>query len=246
MNPYLEHRSNWPDFHADFIVQLRTAISSQIGREHVVRIEVRIHLHERSAEERNFFGIADAVAAGERQLAPAASTTLLDAPIHLRLPAVEANKQRYLTILNVDKQRIVTVIELLSPSNKSRLDADDYLAKRREIIRSDANLVEIDLLRFGRRTLSPEMAACAYCVIVSRVVDRPQFAMWPIGLRDALPVIPIPLNHPDEPVRVDLKSVLDRSYDAAQYGKTIYGNDPQPPLSPEDDAWARGLAGLPI
>ena len=45
---------------------------------------------------------------------------------------------------------MVTVIELLSPSNKrAGDDREQYLAKRRELLRSPAHLVEIDLLRDG-------------------------------------------------------------------------------------------------
>lgn len=56
-----------------------------------------------------------------------------------------------------------------------------------------------------------------------------------MGLRDRLPVIPVPLLPPDADVPLDLQAVLHRTYDAADYGKYVYAEEPEPPL-PEEDA----------
>jgi hypothetical protein len=103
------------------------------------------------------------------------------------------------------------------------------------------HLVEIDLRRGGARPNLPELPPCDYYALVSLYEDRPHVAFWPIGLRDPLPVIPIPLAAPDLPVRLDLRAVLDRAYDAADYGKYIYQETPEPPLTPEEEAWARSF-----
>ncbi len=58
-------------------------------------------------------------------------------------------------------------------------------------------------------------------------------------------MVPIPLPAPDPDVLLDLQAVLDRTYDAADYGKYIYGETPEPPLSPEDETWARPLVPSP-
>ena len=51
--------------------------------------------------------------------------------------------------------RVVTIIEFLSPSNKSPgSDREQYLRKQREVCSSEANLVEIDLNRFGIHALA--------------------------------------------------------------------------------------------
>ena len=69
---------------------------------------------------------------------------------------------------------------------------------------------------------------------------------FPRDERDRMPIIPIPLMAPGPAVPLDLQAVLDRVYDAADNGKYIYGETPQPALSPEDDAWARQfVARLP-
>ena len=136
----------------------------------------------------------------------------------------------------------VTVIELLSPSNKAAgEDRNDYLAKRRQILRGQTHLVEIDLGRGGQRPSPPDLPPCDYYALVSRYGDRPNLGYWPIGLRDPLPILPIPLDGDDPPARLDLKSVLDQTYDAAHYADYIYQETPDPRLSAADGAWARGL-----
>ena len=84
---------------------------------------------------------------------------------------------------------------------------------------------------------------CDYCVMVSHTSERPRVGIWPIGLRDRLPVIPIPLRGDDPDLKLDLQEALHRVYDAAGYEDYIYLNEPKPPLAAEDNAWARSLIG---
>ena len=64
---------------------------------------------------------------------------------------------------------------------------------------------------------------------------------WPVGLRDRLPEIPIPLRPPHPDARLDLQEILHRIYDGAGYAYDICEGSPSPTLSPDDDAWARNL-----
>ena len=156
--------------------------------------------------------------------------------------------QSYLEIRDRLGRELVTVIELLSPSNKrAGADREAYLAKRRELLRSTAHLVEIDLLRGRSPMPSEDRPECDYSVMVSRAEKRRAADFWPIMLRDRLPVIPIPLRPPDDAVPVDLQEVLHRAYDGAGYERFIYGGSPEPGLSADDAAWAREFvpAGAP-
>jgi hypothetical protein len=136
----------------------------------------------------------------------------------------------------------VTVIELLSPSNKQAgEDREQYLTKRREILRSAAHLVEIDLLRGWTPPPMMDRPVCDYSVVVSRAERRPLAGFWAIGLRDRLPVIPIPLRSADGDARVDLQEALHSAYDGAGYAHSIYEGMPEPALSATDLAWAERL-----
>ena len=107
--------------------------------------------------------------------------------------------------------------------------------------RGRAHFIEIDLLRGGPRMPWLDLPECDYCVVVSRAERRPKAGVWPIRLRDRLPVIPVPLREGDPDARLDLQELLHRIYDAAGYAYDIYSGSPEPPLSPDETAWAEAV-----
>jgi hypothetical protein len=86
-----------------------------------------------------------------------------------------------------------------------------------------------------------KLPPCDYCIMVSRYEDRPDVGLWPFGLRDAIPSIPIPLRHGEADVALHLQEALHQLYDAARYERYIYAVDLEPPLSPDDAAWAQEI-----
>jgi hypothetical protein len=243
MNPYLEQADCWAEFHGKFMYAVQDALNPLVNPRYLVRVETRLILHELTAEERRFFGVADVGFVTDRPRVPAAA--LADtghAPVRLSFPAVEVIKQRSVEIRDPKNRRVVTVIEVLSPANKNPgPDRDDYLAKRRQIIATGTNLVEIDLRRGGRRPSPPDLPASDYYVLVSRAAERPEFGFWPVGLRDTLPVVPVPLADGDPDVKLDLMAILHEVYDRGAYGNYIYAGEPEPTLKGEDAAWAKAL-----
>jgi hypothetical protein len=210
MNPFLEQSDTWRDFHNRFITHLGDRLSGLVSDRYLVKVEVRLYLHQ------------------------------LDEPVQLEFPAAVVERHAALEIRDRRDRRVVTVLEVLSPTNKRPgADRDDYLAKRRQVVASQTNLVEIDLLRGGTRPDFPSLPACDYYVLVARYADRPKLGFWPIGLRDPLPTVPVPLADDDPSVDLDLKGVLDQTYDGARFDRYIYNEGPQPPLSTADAAWAR-------
>jgi hypothetical protein len=240
MNPYLEQDDAWEDFHHNFITRAQEALAPQVGENYFVKVEVRLYLHELSAEERRYFGRADVGVTGPAENQPPESARSLAAPLQLSLPNVEVERYSWIEIRDRRSRRVVTVLELLSPTNKTTgPDRDEYVSKRARILMSSTHLVEIDLRRGGQRPTPPVLPPCDYYALVSRAQDRPQLGMWPINLRDPLPVIPVPLTPPDPDVILDLQALLHRVYDTAGYGKYIYAETPYPSLSPADAAWAQ-------
>ncbi len=95
--------------------------------------------------------------------------------LFVRLPAVDRERLSFLEIRDRDGWQLVTVIELLSPTNKySGPDREQYLARRRDLLASAVHFVEIDLLRGGPRMPMEDLPECDYCVLVSRVETRPR------------------------------------------------------------------------
>jgi hypothetical protein len=134
------------------------------------------------------------------------------------------------------------VIELLSPTNKAPgSDREQYIGKRKAILSSNTHLVEIDLLRGGQRMPIEELPACDYVVMVSRSYERPQVELWPFGVRDPLPLVPVPLRLGKRDATIDLSQLFREQFDAAGYENYVYRSSPQPPFSGPDAAWAEGL-----
>jgi Protein of unknown function (DUF4058) len=247
MNPYLERSSVWKDFHDSFIPAIRDAISPQVRPRFVVKIEEHLYIHELSAEQRRLLGHTDASLSSNQRTGTAVpiSEGTVGAPAQILPPGVEFERQPYLEIRDRDNRDLVTVIELLSPSNKhSGPDREQYLAKRGSLLRCNVHVVELDLLRGGPRLPFEEPLVCDYYVMISRAEDRPKAGIWKLRLRNPLPVIPIPLRAPWPDVLIDLQAILHSVYDRACYEDHVYQGAPQPALRSEDAEWADRLRAL--
>lgn len=137
---------------------------------------------------------------------------------------------------------LVTAIEILSPVNKrpGHEAFAAYRRKRRDLLRSSVHLLEIDLLRAGRRPpLVTPLPDAPYFVFLSRSDQRPRVEIWPLKLQDPIPVLPVPLLEPDPDVPLDLGRAIRIIYDRAAYDLRIdYSQPPpKPDLPPEDARW---------
>jgi hypothetical protein len=248
MNPYLESPNAWRDFHESFLPRMRDVLNETLGENYFIRIEENLYIRHPLDDGKQLFAVADAAVMTPAITQPfesrfASSAAVMTAPVQVAIPiSMETDSEIYLEIVEMHRDQVVTVIELLSPSNKSAGEnRRAYLLKRERILASDAHLVEIDLLRGGERLPVEDLPRCDYYALVSRADARPVADLWPLALRDRLPVIPIPLNPPDADILLDLQSLLDQVYDAAGYAKHIYRHSPQPRLSANDSKWAEEI-----
>jgi hypothetical protein len=245
MDPYLEDPAIWSDFHGTFLMTIRAALNKELPIHYVARWDRYVWVDEPDSGAPRVIGrpdvfIADATGPreGTEQLA------VLAAPATVTLPVVEPKGKPYLKIIDTRGHRLVTVIELLSPANKSAgKDREAYLAKREDYFRAKINLVEMDLLRSGQRPpVAGPLPSAHYYIVVSRAIDYPRAGVWPLSVRDPLPPIPIPLAPEDPQVQIPLRPCLDRAYDEGRFGEEInYNHPPVPPLSEPDATWAHEL-----
>ena len=166
---------------------------------------------------------------------PIEAITLIEEEIH----------ESYIEIVDRVERLVVTVIEILSPTNKAAgsRGRESYENKRSDVMKSPSHLVEIDLLRRGLPIpVYGGIPPHEYLVHVSRADRRPKATLWPIRLSQKLPPIPVPLKPEDGHVVLDLQTVLDTAYDRACYDLELdYSADPVPPLDPEWNGWAQRL-----
>jgi len=139
MNPYLEQDDIWHDFHERSIPHISEVIVPQVRPGYIVKLDEHVYIHERSAAEREFLGRADvSVARGDVPLPSRQGTQVLEAPVHGQIPvAVDVERLSFVEIRDRRDRQLVTVVELLSPSNKRQgPDREQYLAKRRQLLAS--------------------------------------------------------------------------------------------------------------
>jgi hypothetical protein len=244
MDPFIEAQA-WPDFHVSLVAELRNALVPEVRPHYIVRVERRVYVEHEPDEPRSIR--PDALVAGDvaGPRAPTPRAVPEGAPLLLTLPMPEERREPFLTIREPESLDVVTVIELLSPSNKRRGGEGrrQYLAKREAILVSETHLVELDLLRGGERMPTRESPPDAdFFAFVCRADCRPRAEVWPVGIRHRLPEIPIPLREGDADVPLDLQTVFEAVYDRAGYDYSIDHSRPlDPPLRPGDEEWLAGL-----
>ncbi len=169
--------------------------------------------------------------------AMASPSVELDTLVSIPIPHVA------IEIRDSKNRRLITAIELLSPTNKSGQGRRKYLRKRRKILLSQTHLLEIDLLRMGKRVpMKHELPHGDYFVFLSRAGRRPKTNVWPISLQQPLPTVTIPLLPGDADLELDLQKVLSSVYDAFGLAYAIdYSLPPDVSLSPEYAGWADRL-----
>ena len=168
-------------------------------------------------------------------------------PLVLELP--DTAVQRFIEIREArSEDRVVTVLEVLSPTNKRPgAGRAKYERKREELDEAGVNLVEIDLLRGDERRLGspslviPDGHRAAYAACVHRGGVPGAYEVYAFALRERLPAFRIPLRETDADVLLDLQGIVDQAYRHGAYDDLDYAVPPSPPLDPDDAAWADAL-----
>ncbi len=244
MDPYLEDAAIWPGLHSRLINGYSELLQKPLlERGYYAEIGERIWLMEPG---RNIYPDVNVVRFRD-QPSNAAVVCLADEPIRVRRDLIQVTEP-YLEIFDSKQRRLISGIELISPTNKTTSDGRKlYLRKQRDLRRGGVNLVEIDLTRFGRRVCDiprgtlEGTAACDYLVNVvrSRAID---YEFYPIGIRSRLPRVRVPLKHGEPDLPLDLQEALDRAYDTGPYSVRVdYSSVCEPPLGESDAAWANEL-----
>lgn len=254
MDPWLENRVLWQGFHNVFVSICMMALNRALPEGVVATTELRIQRTD-GHDIRPDVGVAPrfstssgSVRSGGVALAERPRST----PLVVPLPPLE-ERQAYITLRDaLYQERVLTVIEVLSPSNKTGRGYDQYRAKQAEFLDSETSLVEIDLLRGGFHTVAVPMdslrergAQWNYVICLHDVADRGRCKVWPLTLADRLPEVPIPLGSEYAPVTLDLQAVFDECYDTGRFRTLLrYDTPPETPFTDDEAQWVQErLAG---
>ena len=250
MDLYLEQRGLWEGVHTRLIVAIADALAPQIRPKYRVDVEQRVYMDEMAPDE--LIGRPDVLIIGTREprVSYEAVSTPLEAGVYMgELPWTEEVVERFLEIHAVADNEVVTVIELLSHSNKSSQHGrKQYERKRMAVLASMTHLVEIDLLRAGEpmaMRIAGNGHKTDYRIVVSRAQQRPQAEIHLFGVRDPIPAFSVPLRSGDVEPTLPLNLVLHDLYDRAGYDLAIdYSRPAEPPLHEADAEWAAQDIGI--
>lgn len=196
------------------------------------------HLHETPPRRARDLGNTGAAVVEPPRVMAVAEPLIVAFPLEVT--------ERFIKIIDAGSGgRVVTMIEVLSPSNKLRSRGrEEYLCKQQDALVAKVNLVEIDLLRVGEPTtlirpalLWPEPPA-TYHASTYRPHRGDRVEYYALPLRERLPRLPIPLRPTDPDAILDLQAVVDQAYDRGRYDDIDYARPLVPPLDLEDAAWA--------
>lgn len=263
MNPYLEAPDIWPDFHDRLATILSAMLNAQLPITYYARLQKRPELgvvleagsHHRIIPDITVLRYPHP----ERESGMIGETraAVLYQPRTEATPGIEVRvhtdpfQHRFVEIRDAERgHKLVTLIEIVSPSNKQPgPDRRAYETKQQEVLASDASLIELDLLRSGRRLMPyPDLEAAVetleadYLVLLNRSALRQgtwmDYTLYPIRLSEPLPCIPVPLAGEDPDVLLDLQVAANRVYQEGPYARIIdYAADPIPPLNEVDAVW---------
>ena len=242
MNPWLENSTLWRDVHHSLITALREDLAPRLRPRYFVAVETHTLVTARpDAPTMPRYPDLMMIHRG----GPAVTTAEVEevdqyVSVELELETIEVG---YLEVRLVPHGEVITVIEVLSYSNKlPGRDREAYIAKREELLRTDVGFVEIDLLRAGQPMPLTEVPDSNYRLFIRRREQPFHARLYPFGVRQRIPTFPLPLLPDDTEPKVDLGSLIKQVYERAGYDLVIdYNQPPVPPLRDADADWARDL-----
>lgn len=250
MDPYIEASDVWGDFHTSLLTAIREQLNARLPKRFVAKIELYVWVHE--SEDRKSVRLMEpdtyVVDRSGRRKTKRGGVALADPiadPATIVLPSAERRRRKAVQIIDRESDRLVTALEVLSPANKKPVDERSaYLIKRNEYLAGQVNLVELDLLRGGRRLPlgEPPPGISDYYVLICRAWESPRAGLWSLTLRDPLPEIPVPLILDVPPVSLPLRLCMDRAYDGGRYDTELhYDRVLKPRPHKRDLAWVREI-----
>jgi len=239
MDPYIESSGMWGDFHGSLLSAIRTDLNSRLPAGYAASIELYVWAGEEDEDERPRLGEPDVLVREDRRTGGGATDTAsIAAPSITVLPRLARRKRKYIKVVDIRAKKVITVVEILSPSNKKGgTDRAVYLEKRNEYLANKLNFVEVDLLRGGKRPPlgkgHPEVTD--YYAMVCRAWEFPRAGLWAFGIRDPLPALPIPVTRELGDTTLNLRWCVDQAYDGGRYSETLPYDEPLKPRPRDED-----------
>lgn len=249
MDPYLEDPGFWQGFHSSLLGAMRASLTPQLPAGYYAELEQHIWFREENPVDglrlaRPDLYLLEGPKEPGAKRRPAGGAAVSEPTARVTLPKIVREVGHHaIRIRDGRNRRVVTAIELFSPSNKEAgVERERYLLKRNEFLANDTSLVEIDLLRRGHRLPIGTVQDGDYYIYVTDAAWYNEVSVWVFTVRDPIPPVPVPLPAPHPPITLAIRPCLDRVYAEANYGPQLgYDGPPAHRLRPTDAEWATAL-----
>lgn len=156
----------------------------------------------------------------------------------------EEHHEEYLEIRLRSDGRLVTLLDVVSPTNRTTPGGRAEYEHQRQAARGvGANLVEVDLVLQGTPLLD-EARTWDYGVAITRATSPDRHEVFTASLREALPRFKLPLGRNDRDLVVDLAILFHRAFEQGAFGGKIdYTQAPKTTLRDADREWVEALVG---
>jgi hypothetical protein len=152
----------------------------------------------------------------------------------------EEHAEEFIEVRNRADGRLVTLLEVVSPANKTTpAGRAAYLERRKDAIAQRAGVVEIDLVAQGKPTLTYSrdgLPEYDYAVTVTRATAPDRYEIYTATLQKRLPKFKVPLAPDDRDALLDLQAAFTRAYDLGNFAAQVDYRSPPPPDVPLTDA----------
>lgn len=205
MHPRLENKEYFHDFHTSLLVDIRYYLAPRLPERYRIQVEKSLTL-DGLFEDRQVFtpsvqvsqtvDVPPTQVVAERGLQP---EFVMDAPV--------SRPTRFLEIRD-RADRLVTTIEILSPSNKRLPDFQKFQEKQSALHENGVHLVEIDLLRKGLRRWTDARANGDHYLFTTFRAEAESVEVWTARPDSKLPKIAVPLRAPDGDLSLDIQYLV--------------------------------------
>ncbi|MDY3559399.1 DUF4058 family protein [Gemmata sp. JC673] len=156
--------------------------------------------------------------------------------------------EEFIEIRNRSDGRLVTLLEVVCPANKTTpAGRAAYLDARQQALAQRAGVVEIDIVLQGKPLLTYSrdgLPEYDYAVTVTRSNAPDRYEIYTATLQKKLPKFKLPLAADDRDALLDLQAAFGRAYDLGSFAAQIDYKGPPPPdvpLTPAHRTWTEDL-----
>jgi hypothetical protein len=176
MDPFIESRHIWSDFHLDLAVEIRAHLNALIQPGYYATAVTYVTYEVIEVAQSEPRAVSPDVSVWRTELrapTPGAMAVIDPPPAQSMVPLEVPLRLARVEVREAGADTLVTAIAILSPINKRPgRERQKYLRKRRELLRSEVHVMELDLLRGGNappwkrryhqhRTMLPWLASSA-------------------------------------------------------------------------------------